>query len=82
MANIEEQVRIEVMNEIDLSYDVSDLEIRELIRNKIIEKSKMIPLSLCFNACILCAYAKYLDFFAIALLLSKRATNWPPRFRN
>ena len=34
------------MNEIDLSYDVSDLEIRELIRNKIIEKSKMIPLSL------------------------------------
>ena len=23
----------------------------------------MIPLSLCFNACIPCAYAKYLDFF-------------------
>ncbi|WP_242879055.1 CpaF family protein [Pseudobutyrivibrio sp. ACV-2] len=34
------------MNEIDLSYDVSDEEILELIKNKIIEKSKTVPVSL------------------------------------
>ncbi|SHJ17977.1 CpaF family protein [Pseudobutyrivibrio xylanivorans] len=46
MANIEEQVRIEVMNEIDLSYDVTDEEILRLIKNKIMEISKSIPVSL------------------------------------
>lgn len=46
MANIEEQVRIEVMNEIDLSYDVTDEEILKLIKEKIMEKSKSFPISL------------------------------------
>ena len=46
MDNIEEQVRIEVMNEIDLSYDVSDDQIHQLIKNKIMEKSKSVPVSL------------------------------------
>ncbi|CBK75466.1 Flp pilus assembly protein, ATPase CpaF [Butyrivibrio fibrisolvens 16/4] len=34
------------MNEIDLSYDVTDDEILQLIKNKIMEKSKTIPVSL------------------------------------
>ena len=38
MVKLEEEIRQEVMNEIDLSYDVSDEEILELIKNKIIEK--------------------------------------------
>ena len=46
MENIEEEIRIDVMNEIDLSYDVSDEEILTLIKNKIIEKSKSVPVSL------------------------------------
>ena len=46
MEKLEEQVRHEVMNEIDLSYDVSDEEILQLIKNKIIEKSKSVPVSL------------------------------------
>lgn len=46
MNSIEEQVRTEVMNEIDLSYDVSDEEILQLIKNKIMEKSKLVPVSL------------------------------------
>lgn len=46
MVKLEEEVRLEVMNEIDLSYDVSDEEIKELIKNKIIEKSRVVPVSL------------------------------------
>ncbi len=46
MHNIEEEIRQEVMNEIDLSYDVTDDEILQLIKNKIMEKSKTIPVSL------------------------------------
>ncbi|SEA48184.1 pilus assembly protein CpaF [Pseudobutyrivibrio sp. ACV-2] len=46
MVKLEEEIRQEVMNEIDLSYDVSDEEILELIKNKIIEKSKTVPVSL------------------------------------
>ncbi len=46
MVKLEEEIRQEVMNEIDLSYDVSDDEILELIKNKIIEKSKTVPVSL------------------------------------
>ncbi|SDH72307.1 pilus assembly protein CpaF [Pseudobutyrivibrio sp. 49] len=46
MDSIEEQVRSEVMNEIDLSYDVTDEEILQLIKNKIMEKSKLVPVSL------------------------------------
>lgn len=46
MIKLEEEIRIEVMNEIDLSYDVSDEEILELIKNKIIEKSKLVPVSI------------------------------------
>ena len=46
MDSIEEQVRVEIINEIDLSYDVSDAEILQLIKNKIMEKSKLVPVSL------------------------------------
>lgn len=46
MVKLEEEIRQEVMNEIDLSYDVSDEEILELIKNKIIEKSRLVPVSL------------------------------------
>ncbi len=46
MVKLEEEIRLEVMNEIDLSYDVSDEEIKELIKNKIIEKSRVVPVSL------------------------------------
>ncbi len=46
MINLENDIRHEVMNEIDLSYDVSDEEILRLIQNKIIEKSKSVPVSL------------------------------------
>lgn len=46
MVKLEEMIRQEVMNEIDLTYDVSDEEILELIKNKIIEKSKVVPVSL------------------------------------
>ncbi len=46
MDNIEEQIRIEVMNQIDLTYDVTDEEILQLIKNRIIIHSKEIPISL------------------------------------
>lgn len=46
MKNIENEIRQEVMNTIDLSVDVSDDEILKLIRNKIIEKSRTCPMSL------------------------------------
>ena len=46
MRNIEDEIRGEVIEEIDLSYDVSDVEIIQLIREKIIEKSKQLPVSL------------------------------------
>ena len=46
MVNIEDEIRNEVMLEIDLSYDVSDEEIRNLIREKIIRKAKEVPVSL------------------------------------
>ena len=46
MINIEEKIRQEVMESIDLSVDVSDEEILKLIRNKIIEQAKIQPISL------------------------------------
>ena len=46
MKNIENEIRQEVMNTIDLSVDVSDDEILKLIRNKIIEKRKTCPMNL------------------------------------
>ena len=46
MKNIENEIRQEVMNTIDLSVDVSDDEILKLIRNKIIEKSRTCPMNL------------------------------------
>ena len=46
MKNIENEIRQEVMNTIDLSVDVSDDEILKLIRNKIIEKSRTSPMNL------------------------------------
>lgn len=46
MVRLEEEIRQAVMNEIDLNYDVSDEEISQLIKNKIIEKSKTVPVSL------------------------------------
>ena len=46
MDNLEEVVRREVMDAIDLSIDVSDEEIRRLIREQIIRKGKEISISL------------------------------------
>lgn len=46
MINFEEKIRKEVMESIDLSVDVSDEEIQKLIRSKIIELSKIQPISL------------------------------------
>ena len=46
MISIEEKIRQEVMESIDLSVDVSDEEILKLIRNKIIEQAKIQPISL------------------------------------
>lgn len=46
MEKLEEQIRLEIMNEIDLSYDVSDEDILQLIKEKIIAKSKLVPVSL------------------------------------
>ena len=46
MINFEEKIRKEVMESIDLSVDVSDEEIRKLIRSKIIELAKIQPISL------------------------------------
>ena len=46
MKNIENEIRQEVMNTIDLSVDVSDDEILKLIRNKSIEKSRTCPMNL------------------------------------
>lgn len=46
MDNLEEEIRLEVMNTIDLSIDLSDDEILNLIRQRIIEKSKRYPISL------------------------------------
>ena len=46
MDNIEEEIRREVMDAIDLSIDLSDQEILKLIRDRIIEKSKACPISL------------------------------------
>ena len=46
MINLEEKIRKEVMESIDLSVDVSDEEILKLIRSKIIELAKMQPISL------------------------------------
>ena len=46
MKNIENEIRQEVMNTIDLSVDVSDDEILKLIRNKIIEKSRTCTMNL------------------------------------
>ena len=43
---LESQIRKETMNAIDLSFDVSDEEILEIIKEKIIEKSKIVPVSL------------------------------------
>ena len=44
--SLENEIRQEVMNSIDLSIDVSDTEILTLIKNSIIEKGKSIPISL------------------------------------
>ena len=44
--SLENEIRQEVMNSIDLSIDVSDKEILTLIKNSIIEKGKSIPISL------------------------------------
>ncbi len=46
MVNLEEEIRVQVMNEIDLNYDVSDEEILKIIKKKIVEKSKAVPISL------------------------------------
>ncbi len=46
LADFEEEIRKEVMNEIDFSYDVSDEEILRLIKNRIIIKAKEKPISL------------------------------------
>ena len=46
MDNVEEEIRREVMDAIDLSIDLSDQEILELIRKRIINKSKIYPISL------------------------------------
>ncbi len=46
MDNLEEEIRIEVMNQIDLSYDVTDEEILQIIKNSIINHSKIKPISL------------------------------------
>jgi len=44
--NIEDEIRVQVMDEIDLSYDVSDEEIHKLIKEKIILKARQYPISL------------------------------------
>ena len=44
--SLEEEIRRQTMDEIDLSYDVSDEEILRIIQEKIIQKSKITPLSL------------------------------------
>ena len=44
--SLEEEIRRQTMDEIDLSYDVSDEEILRIIQEKIIQKSKIRPLSL------------------------------------
>ena len=44
--SLEEEIRRQTMDEIDLSYDVSDEEILRIIQEKIILKSKTTPLSL------------------------------------
>ncbi len=44
--NIEDEIRAQVMDEIDLSYDVSDEEIHKLIKEKIILKARQYPISL------------------------------------
>lgn len=46
MDNLEEEIRRDVMNSIDLSIDVSDEEILRIIQNRIIEKSRITPVSL------------------------------------
>ena len=46
MDKIEDEIRIEVMDAIDLSIDLTDGEILELIKKRIIEKSKQYPISL------------------------------------
>ncbi len=46
MFNLENEIRDEVLYEMDLSYDVSDEEILKLIREKIVAKSKQVPVSL------------------------------------
>lgn len=46
MDNLEEEIRLEVMDAIDLSIDMSDEEIFNLIRQRIIEKGKRYPISL------------------------------------
>lgn len=46
MDNIEQIIRDRVLDEIDLAYDVTDDEIREVIKNQIIIASKQTPISL------------------------------------
>ena len=46
MDNIEESIRLEVMNDLDLSTDISDEELLKLIKEKIIQKGRRLPVSL------------------------------------
>lgn len=46
MDNIESRIRERVLDRIDLNYDISDDDIKRLIRNEIITESKEVPLSL------------------------------------
>ncbi|SDB37211.1 pilus assembly protein CpaF [Pseudobutyrivibrio sp. YE44] len=46
MVNYEEEIRQSTMNKIDLSFDVSDEELIQIIRNEIVAKSKEYPISL------------------------------------
>lgn len=46
MNNLEDEIRYAVMDEIDLTSEISDEEIRELIRNQIIQISRQRPVSL------------------------------------
>ena len=46
MVDIENQIREAVYDKVDLSFDISDEEIRSMIKAEIIGKSKEVPLSL------------------------------------
>ncbi len=46
MDNLEEEIRVEIMDELDLSVDISDDELLVRIKEKIINKGRLVPISL------------------------------------